>query len=137
MDKPKRSYIEKDGDLLTISPITNDFTAVCEFDDKDGESMLCTESGYMCILGQDVSAFPEALKREMVQDGLDKYWYPITVQTTSAIIFKDGVKWIFAPIIDSKVEAVGYDKAIDMENKTEFDTFKLASDYMNELFSAT
>lgn len=136
MDKPMRSYIEKDGDLLTISPITNEFTAICEFDDKDGETMLCTESGYMCILDQDVSVFPDALKREMVQDGMGKYWYPITVRTMSDIIFKDGDKWVHAPIIESKVDATGYDKAIDMKNKKEFDTFKQASDYLNELYSA-
>ena len=74
---------------------------------------------------------PDPVKAQSVEDEQGEKWYPVTIRTTSWIIFRDGTKWTYADIIPIDESTPGFQNQIDMENKQVFDTFKLVSDYAN------
>ena len=127
----QREDRELEGDLYVKSPITNEFTAVVESDDRWGESALCTESGYCWSPSYTEESMPEPVKKQAVKDEQGQYWYPVTIRTKSWIIFRDGTKWTYADIIPLENSTPCFDSSIDMENKKVFETFALVSDFAN------
>ena len=126
-----REYREIDGELCIKSPITNEYTAIVEADDRYGESALCTESGYCWSPSYKKEDMPAPIMAQSVEDEQGQLWFPVTVRTTDWIIFRDGNQWTYADIIPSDSEVPGHDHQIDMENKKVFEDFKKVSEYAN------
>jgi len=126
-----KEYREIDGELCIKSPITNEFTAIVEENDQFGESALCTESGYCWSPSYIKEEMPAPIVAQSVEDEQGQLWFPVTVRTTSWIIFRDGTTWTYADIIPSEEDVPGHDHKIDMENKKVFEDFKKVSEYAN------
>ena len=126
-----REYREIDGELCIKSPITNEFTAIVEENDQFGESALCTESGYCWSPSYIKEEMPAPIVAQSVEDEQGQLWFPVTVRTTSWIIFRDGTQWTYADIIPAEADVPGHDHQIDMENKKVFEDFKTVSEYAN------
>ena len=126
-----REYREIDGELCIKSPITSEFTAIVEENDQFGESALCTESGYCWSPSYIKEDMPAPIVAQSVEDEQGQLWFPVTVRTTSWIIFRDGTTWTYADIIPSESDVLGHDHQIDMENKKVFEDFKKVSEYAN------
>ena len=126
-----REYREIDGELCIKSPITNEFTAIVEENEQFGESALCTDSGYCWSPSYIKEDMPAPIVAQSVEDEQGQLWFPVTVRTTSWIIFRDGTTWTYADIIPSESDVLGHDHQIDMENKKVFEDFKKVSEYAN------
>ena len=129
----KREYIEKEGDLLVKSPITEEFTAIVEHDELNGETMLCKESGYIYMENIKPENMPGPIKAKAVHDSCGKVWHPLTVQTTTWIIFMDDSVWTYAPIVEADIDSNETVRKIDLANRKDFETFKECSEYANSL----
>ena len=127
----KREYRTIEDELCIKSPITNEFTAIVDENEKLGESALCTTSGYCWSPSYNFDEMPDPVKAQSVEDELGDKWYPVTIRTRTWIIFRDGTEWTYADIIPIDESTPGFQNQIDMENKQVFDTFKLVSEYAN------
>lgn len=128
-----REIREINGDHYIKSPLTEDFTAMLDYDDAHGENALCVESGYTWSESYDIDKMPEPVVAQSVTDEYGKIWFPVTVRTIDWIIFKDGSEWCFADIIPSESDIPGHSHQIDMANRKTFDDFKTVSEYANSL----
>ena len=126
-----REYREIDGELCIKSPITNEFTAIVEENEQFGESALCTDSGYCWSPSYIKEDMPAPIVAQSVEDEQGQLWFPVTVRTTSWIIFRDGTTWTYEDISPSESYVPGHDHQIDMENKKVFEDFKKVSEYAN------
>ena len=131
MSLEKREYRKIDDELCILSPVTKEFTAIVDYDETNGESALCTESGFCWSPAYKFEDMPEPVKAQSVEDGYGEKWYPVTIRTQKWIIFRDGTEWTYADIIPLDKETPGFQNQIDMENKQVFETFKLVSEYAN------
>lgn len=129
----KREYREINGELVVKSPITNDFTAIVDHDEINGENMLCKESGYIYMENIDPEEMPSPLQAKAVHDDHGKVWHPLTVQTLNWIVFMDDDIWTYAPIVEHDIDSNETVRKIDLENRKDFATFKECSEYTSTL----
>ena len=110
----KKEFIkDKNGNIKTKSPFTDDLDVIVEFDDKGRESRMCMVTGYTTselykFNSPDIEKIEEStskfIKEMRYEDKvLAQYWYLTTITTLDGIVYPEGNKdhyeWVFSPVI--------------------------------------
>ena len=114
-DKVKEKIkVGADG-MRAESPFTGEYTVVVEFDDANGESRMCIESGFNTSElysfrnnSPHIEKFEEQTtelikKTKYTDELLGQYWYLTTIVFQTGILYPDGtpdnIRWVYSPVV--------------------------------------